>query len=59
MDLNVAVVAVVVSRLVKCEHVGFTTGEEEEEEEEEEKQAFYFMPSFSRKFPRSRHSLPL
>ena len=55
MDLNVAVVAVVVSRLVKCEHVGFTTGEEEEEE----KQAFYFMPSFSRKFPRSRHSLPL
>ena len=56
MDLNVAVVAVVVSRLVKCEHVGFTTGEEEEEEE---KQAFYFMPSFSRKFARSRHSLPL
>ena len=29
----------VVSRLVKCEHVGFTTSEEEEE-----KQAFYFMP---------------
>lgn len=54
MDLNVAVVAVVVSRLVKCEHVGFTTGEEEEE-----KQAFYFMPSFSQKFARSRHSSSL